>query len=27
VPYPHACVRESRSAAVPLALLTAMGGV
>lgn len=26
VPYPHACVRESRSAAVPLALLTAVGG-
>jgi glycogen debranching enzyme len=27
VPYPHACVRESRSAAAPLALLTAVGGV
>ncbi|MHB9861843.1 amylo-alpha-1,6-glucosidase [Streptomyces sp. YIM S03343] len=26
VPYPHACVRESRSATVPLALLTAVGG-
>ncbi|WP_413757122.1 glycogen debranching N-terminal domain-containing protein [Streptomyces sp. MMBL 11-3] len=26
VPYPHACVRESRSAATPLALLTAIGG-
>ncbi|MEU6541092.1 glycogen debranching N-terminal domain-containing protein [Streptomyces sp. NPDC047000] len=26
VPYPHACVRESRSAAVALALLTAVGG-
>ncbi|MGW5100452.1 amylo-alpha-1,6-glucosidase [Streptomyces sp. NPDC004100] len=26
VPYPHACVRESRSAAAPLALLTAVGG-
>ncbi|GHJ98729.1 amylo-alpha-1,6-glucosidase [Streptomyces sp. NPDC003753] len=26
VPYPHACVRESRSAATPLALLTAVGG-
>ncbi|GGX51658.1 amylo-alpha-1,6-glucosidase [Streptomyces minutiscleroticus] len=25
VPYPHACVRESRSAAAPLALLTAVG--
>ncbi|MEV6736419.1 glycogen debranching N-terminal domain-containing protein [Streptomyces sp. NPDC051104] len=25
VPYPHACVRESRSAATPLALLTAVG--
>ncbi|GAA3815670.1 glycogen debranching N-terminal domain-containing protein [Streptomyces phyllanthi] len=27
VPYPHACVRESRAAAAPLALLTAVGGV
>ncbi|MGW2697266.1 amylo-alpha-1,6-glucosidase [Streptomyces sp. NPDC001296] len=27
VPYPHACTRESRSAATPLALLTAVGGV
>ncbi|MFJ3229863.1 glycogen debranching N-terminal domain-containing protein [Streptomyces sp. NPDC086787] len=27
VPYPHACARESRSAAAPLALLTAVGGV
>ncbi|MER6029727.1 glycogen debranching N-terminal domain-containing protein [Streptomyces sp. NPDC001851] len=27
VPYPHACVRESRSAVAPLALLTAVGGV
>jgi glycogen debranching enzyme len=27
VPYPHACVREARSAAAPLALLTAVGGV
>ncbi|CAL9438768.1 amylo-alpha-1,6-glucosidase [Streptomyces sp. enrichment culture] len=27
VPYPHACVRESRAAATPLALLTAVGGV
>ncbi|WP_055569318.1 glycogen debranching N-terminal domain-containing protein [Streptomyces atriruber] len=27
VPYPHACVPESRSAAAPLALLTAVGGV
>ncbi|GHE83791.1 amylo-alpha-1,6-glucosidase [Streptomyces fumanus] len=26
VPYPYACVRESRSAGVPLALLTAVGG-
>ncbi|MFF2845884.1 glycogen debranching N-terminal domain-containing protein [Streptomyces sp. NPDC058001] len=26
VPYPHACERESRSAATPLALLTAVGG-
>ncbi|MEU0858970.1 glycogen debranching N-terminal domain-containing protein [Streptomyces griseofuscus] len=26
VPYPHACTRESRSAAAPLALLTAVGG-
>ncbi|MFF4045477.1 glycogen debranching N-terminal domain-containing protein [Streptomyces chartreusis] len=26
VPYPHACERESRSAAAPLALLTAVGG-
>ncbi|MEU0685970.1 amylo-alpha-1,6-glucosidase [Streptomyces uncialis] len=26
VPYPHACVRESRSAAAPFALLTAIGG-
>ncbi|EGX55925.1 hypothetical protein SZN_30467 [Streptomyces zinciresistens K42] len=26
VPYPHACARESRSAAAPLALLTAIGG-
>ncbi|MFF4014184.1 glycogen debranching N-terminal domain-containing protein [Streptomyces sp. NPDC001843] len=26
VPYPHACIRESRSAAAPLALLTAVGG-
>lgn len=26
VPYPHACVRESRSATAPLALLTAVGG-
>ncbi|MEV4338258.1 glycogen debranching N-terminal domain-containing protein [Streptomyces sp. NPDC049590] len=26
VPYPHACGRESRSAAAPLALLTAVGG-
>ncbi|MEU0188507.1 glycogen debranching N-terminal domain-containing protein [Streptomyces afghaniensis] len=26
VPYPHACVRESRSASAPLALLTAVGG-
>jgi glycogen debranching enzyme len=26
VPFPHACVRESRSAAAPLALLTAVGG-
>lgn len=26
VPYPHACLRESRSAAAPLALLTAVGG-
>ncbi|GAA3063930.1 amylo-alpha-1,6-glucosidase [Streptomyces glomeratus] len=26
VPYPHACTRESRSAATPLALLTAVGG-
>ncbi|MFF9160502.1 glycogen debranching N-terminal domain-containing protein [Streptomyces longwoodensis] len=26
VPYPYACVRESRSAAAPLALLTAVGG-
>ncbi|MDX2698483.1 amylo-alpha-1,6-glucosidase [Streptomyces ipomoeae] len=26
VPYPHACVRESRAAAAPLALLTAVGG-
>ena len=26
VPYPHACVRESRAAATPLALLTAVGG-
>ncbi|MDO0927818.1 glycogen debranching N-terminal domain-containing protein [Streptomyces sp. TG1A-8] len=26
VPCPHACVRESRSAAAPLALLTAVGG-
>ncbi|MFF2021240.1 glycogen debranching N-terminal domain-containing protein [Streptomyces sp. NPDC058171] len=26
VPYPHACVRESRSAATPLALLTAVRG-
>ncbi|MGD6752088.1 glycogen debranching N-terminal domain-containing protein [Streptomyces sp. BH105] len=25
VPYPHACARESRSAATPLALLTAVG--
>lgn len=25
VPYPHACTRESRSAAAPLALLTAVG--
>ncbi|CAM5727414.1 hypothetical protein SFUMM280S_09779 [Streptomyces fumanus] len=25
VPYPYACVRESRSAGVPLALLTAVG--
>jgi glycogen debranching enzyme len=27
VPYPHACVRESRSASAPLALLTAVGVV
>ncbi|QKW06366.1 aminotransferase [Streptomyces sp. NA04227] len=27
VPYPHACVRESCSAAAPLALLSAVGGV
>ncbi|MET9521307.1 amylo-alpha-1,6-glucosidase [Streptomyces coeruleorubidus] len=27
VPYPHACVRESRSASAPLALLTAVGGI
>ncbi|ATL27573.1 glycogen debranching N-terminal domain-containing protein [Streptomyces formicae] len=27
VPYPHSCVLESRSAAAPLALLTAVGGV
>lgn len=27
VPYPHACIRESRAAAAPLALLTAVGGV
>ncbi|MFJ4579325.1 amylo-alpha-1,6-glucosidase [Streptomyces echinatus] len=27
VPYPHACGREARSAAAPLALLTAVGGV
>ncbi|MGW7083596.1 amylo-alpha-1,6-glucosidase [Streptomyces sp. NPDC054871] len=26
VPYPHACVRESRSAAAPFALLSAVGG-
>ncbi|WP_055700871.1 glycogen debranching N-terminal domain-containing protein [Streptomyces silaceus] len=26
VPYPHSCVLESRSAAAPLALLTAVGG-
>ncbi|MFJ5259618.1 glycogen debranching N-terminal domain-containing protein [Streptomyces sp. NPDC088387] len=26
VPYPHACERESRAAAAPLALLTAVGG-
>ncbi|MET7377654.1 glycogen debranching N-terminal domain-containing protein [Streptomyces sp. NPDC005526] len=26
VPYPHACVREARSASAPLALLTAVGG-
>jgi glycogen debranching enzyme len=26
VPFPHACVRESRAAAAPLALLTAVGG-
>lgn len=26
VPYPHACVRESRSAAAPFALLSATGG-
>ncbi|MFB7508002.1 amylo-alpha-1,6-glucosidase, partial [Streptomyces broussonetiae] len=26
VPYPHACAREARSAAAPLALLTAVGG-
>lgn len=26
VPYPHACVREARAAAAPLALLTAVGG-
>ncbi|MEV3861528.1 glycogen debranching N-terminal domain-containing protein [Streptomyces sp. NPDC050095] len=26
VPYPYACVRESRSAAAPLALLSAVGG-
>lgn len=26
VPYPHACVRGSRAAATPLALLTAVGG-
>ncbi|MFF9812279.1 glycogen debranching N-terminal domain-containing protein [Streptomyces sp. NPDC014006] len=26
VPYPHACVREARSAAAPLALLAAVGG-
>ncbi|MGW1888997.1 amylo-alpha-1,6-glucosidase [Streptomyces sp. NPDC002004] len=26
VPYPHACTREARSAAAPLALLTAVGG-
>ncbi|MGW2489236.1 amylo-alpha-1,6-glucosidase [Streptomyces sp. NPDC001606] len=26
VPYPHACLREARSAAAPLALLTAVGG-
>ncbi|MEU3251515.1 glycogen debranching N-terminal domain-containing protein [Streptomyces sp. NPDC006997] len=26
VPYPHACVREARSATAPLALLTAVGG-
>ncbi|MFJ7899281.1 glycogen debranching N-terminal domain-containing protein [Streptomyces sp. NPDC096198] len=26
VPYPHACARESRAAAAPLALLTAVGG-
>ncbi|MCX4832713.1 aminotransferase [Streptomyces sp. NBC_01016] len=26
VPYPHACTRESRSAATPLALLSAVGG-
>ncbi|MFE1438844.1 glycogen debranching N-terminal domain-containing protein [Streptomyces sp. NPDC058739] len=26
VPYPHACTRESRAAATPLALLTAVGG-
>ncbi|WP_225821182.1 glycogen debranching N-terminal domain-containing protein [Streptomyces naphthomycinicus] len=26
VPYPHACGREARSAAAPLALLTAVGG-
>ncbi|MEV8548559.1 glycogen debranching N-terminal domain-containing protein [Streptomyces glaucescens] len=26
VPHPHACVREARSAAAPLALLTAVGG-
>ncbi|MFJ9723071.1 glycogen debranching N-terminal domain-containing protein [Streptomyces sp. NPDC101209] len=26
VPYPHACIRESRAAAAPLALLTAVGG-
>lgn len=27
VPYPHACVREARAAAAPLALLSAVGGV